>query len=161
MILRIALGALFLMGCTPAHERSLDESSWGAAALSAWQASGLPAPTRGRCDIASFRVRVVSASDFVQLCHTVPEAAYGCTSWDSTGEWFCWREIPIVVIAPWWKVEPSIVVHELMHAMYRCSGMPGAYSGANSQHLDPRVWSAAGGATSAQSRAMAIIAGQQ
>lgn len=153
----ILLLLLALTACTSAPELLPHERAAGAAAFAAWSQAGLPSPDQGRCDVRAFRVRVVSAERFVQDCRTAPEAAYGCTAWESTNEMFRWREVPVVVIAPWWRSEPSIIVHELMHSYVRCSGLaPGSDPG-DSQHTDPRVWKATGGEISVQSRAMKLL----
>lgn len=64
----------------------------------------------------------------------------------------------MVVARPGWRAadNPFLIVHELMHAMYRCSGLP-FWEPANTQHLDPRVWAEAGGEASAQGRAVAQL----
>lgn len=148
--------SLLAMSCTQsAPELQPFERAAGAAAMQSWRKSGLPTPDQGRCDVAAFAVRVDSDDRFVEDCRTAPSAAYGCTTWGSTNEWFRFREYPVVTIAPWWHSEPSIIIHELLHAMEQCSGLHGD---GDPGHRDPRVWSAPGGPTSVQSRAMATLA---
>lgn len=97
-----------------------------------------------------------------QICGMASSAELdaGCTGYGQTNNLFAWREYPIVVISPTWKSEPGIVIHELMHAYWHCSGLPNEMGAGNVDHQDSRVWAAAGGATSAQGRALAIIATQ-
>jgi hypothetical protein len=149
---------LALAACTAAPELLPHERAAGAAAFTAWAQAGLPEPDKGRCDVRTFRVRMASAERFVQDCRTAPEAAYACTAWETTDELFRWRDVPVVVIAPWWHSEPGIVVHEICHALIRCSGIgPSARDAGDSKHTDPRVWKAEGGETSVQARAMKLL----
>lgn len=146
--------------CVHPTELTPDERAAGNAAFTAWREAGLPEPDQGRCDVRNFQVRIASDAEFFGLCHTAPELAYGCMHWDSSGEWFRWREIPVVVIAPWWKSEPSIIVHELQHALVRCSGIGPLGSPGDSKHSLPQVWADKGGPASSQARAMALLSGQ-
>jgi hypothetical protein len=45
----------------------------------------------------------------------------------------------------------------MMHALSSCADLD-QFGPGNRHHLEPRVWSAAGGETSAQSRAMGLLA---
>lgn len=176
--LTIALGWLvtaalaLLWGCTPAPQ-SLPPSSRaaGAAVLQGWSEAGLPDPKLGRggCDVRAFRVSRPSVQDYVLKCSSYPSdnngetrpdgarESAGCLSWDSSGHWFRSVDIPIVVVAPGWEASTDeLIVHELLHALYRCADLP-YWTQQNVSHLDPRVWEATGGEESAQGRARRLV----
>lgn len=151
---------LFLFACsTPAPELQPFERAAGAALASAWNAGGFPEPTQNDCDFARFSVRIDNAKDYAVDCRSTPEASAGCTNFSGNGSWLSSSNYPVVVISPDWKSDPGIIIHELLHARIYCSnsGKPGDPFDAN--HADQRFWTAAGGDTSAQSRAIAIYKG--
>lgn len=120
----------------------------------------MPEPNQDKCVVEQFYIRLDDVDSFAFDCRSTPEAAAGCLNWTSSNHFFRPFIYPVVVISPNWRSEPSIIVHELMHAMTHCSHLDGEWTPLNFDHKDPRVWSAAGGVTSAQSRAMALLTGQ-
>ena len=56
--------------------------------------------------------------------------------------------IPPIEIAPGYHDDMGLVLHEALHRLLDC-----AYGDPNSDHSNPRIWSAAGGASSVQTRA--------
>jgi hypothetical protein len=144
------------MACASPSVLTAGERAAGAAALAGWRAAGLPEPYEG-CNVSRFQVRLADEAMFLRVCRASPVASAGCLSWEENGSPFRPTRYPVVVISPGRVSEPRIIVHELMHAAWHCSNLPGSYSPANTQHLDPRVWTAAGGETSAQSRAMRLL----
>lgn len=155
----VASGLLLLSSCHMQNEGvTLGERLSGSAALSAWRAAGLPEPDQDGCDVLGFRVRLADRAAFVRDCRASPESSAGCLNWASSSHFFRPRLYPLIVISPNWRSEPGIIVHELMHAYVRCSRSgPSAWDAGDSQHSDPRVWTAAGGEGSAQSRAMLLL----
>lgn len=135
------------------------ERASGAALASAWAAGGFPPATQNSCDFSRFSVRLDSANDYAVDCSSPAEASAGCTNFSSDGSWFSGPNYPVVVISPTWKSEPGIIIHELLHARIYCSGSGKPGDPYDVNHADPRFWTAAGGDTSAQSRAMAIYKG--
>ena len=151
------LALLLLAGCAARPALLPHEALAGRAVAKAWAEKGLPAPTRQkRCDVESFDVVVTTtAADWHQWCPLAdPGKTFGCLAWEYTAHWFFWRERPIVVISPMHHTEPTIVVHELMHAYTQCAALrKDPWDPADARHTDPRVWSAPGGVEAAQSRA--------
>jgi hypothetical protein len=159
---RLYVVLIIAAGCArPAPEMQSFERASGSAAMEAWRASGLPEPNKNRCDMSLWRIKLASDAEVPQLCVAASaERDAGCTSYGTTSNFFAWRDYPIVVITSRWHSEPGIIVHELMHALWHCSDMPDEAGLGNTDHRDPRVWEAAGGATSVQARALAILAAQ-
>ena len=155
----VAVTLLALACCTPATpELKPFERQAGIAALEGWRAAGLPEPNKNRCDVTHWSVRLDSAKDFELDCMgATPKSAAGCTNYGSDGSWFRSPTYPVVVISPEWRSEPGIIIHELMHAFWLCSDMPNQLGSGNIDHLDPRVWQAHGGDTSAQGRALGVL----
>lgn len=119
-------------GCAPLHTASLPNDALRAieAAQDGWRDAGLPP-----CDLGAVRVRY---------------AAYPCASTEAG----CIEQGVIVVRDELDLIDSTggIVVHEWLHlARHRCGG------GRDPGHTDPRVWSAAGGALSAQGRARDLL----
>lgn len=154
---RLVVLALSLLACTRAPELSAEERAAGAAALTAWREAGLPDPTLDRCRIELFKVRMPSRDAFIMNCGTAPELAWACLNWDGSWHFFRPSKWPVVVASPALPYGPAVVVHELMHAMTECSGIGRPSDPGDSRHSDPRVWEAAGGATSVQARAAALL----
>ena len=152
---------LALLGCV--HRRSDmppgEQRSVVLAVLAAWEAVGLPAPRGGRngCDMHKARVILASESEYMARCRNPSTASAGCLNMESSGHFFRPIDYPVVVVSPAWRVEPGIVAHELLHAMYLCSGLPDPYGLANAGHGHPMVWKAAGGAGSAQAIAESFL----
>lgn len=144
------LAALLLPACVPtAPELPPAERAAIHAAIDGWREAGLPEPDAVRCDFTRTRVRTAKPDD---RCPTPGHD--GCLQWESSDHWFRWVEYPVVVARPGWLAadNPFLIIHELMHAMARCAGMPSDIG-----HDDPRVWAEAGGETSAQGRAVALL----
>lgn len=149
--------ALLLEACGfPPLIASTAERSAGAAALSAWRSSGLQNPMREGCNASDFSIRIADDASYWHLCGADPNTQAGCLNWTSDSRMFNPGLRPLIVVAPWTNASNDLVVHELLHAMLVCSDVD--LSG-DPQHADPRVWQAAGGATSVQARAHAILAG--
>ena len=148
--------AMLATSCHPTELRDFERSA-GACLERAWNSSGLPSPSKGRCDVSSFSVRIDSPESFVEDCRTAPSSAYACTSWTTDSRLFFYRETPVVVIAPWWHSEPTVIQHELIHAYAQCSGIS---PDGDARHKDARLWSSAGGSSSIQSRALALLQAQ-
>jgi len=153
---KLALIILF-SGC--AHTSTLlpHERAAGEAAKQAWAEHGMPPPTRKkRCAIDEFSVVVAKTpAEYNKYCPTsVAEKSAGCLSWTSSAHWFFWRDRPLVVVSPIHYSEPTIVVHELMHAYIQCAELgKSAWDPGDRLHADPRVWRAPGGDKSVQWRA--------
>ena len=159
--MRLALFGIVvaLFGCVPRPpELAPLERAAGAAALEGWRLAGLPPPNVQRCDVRRFRIETPDASGYFARCRSASTASAGCLNWSSSGHWFRPISYPVVVVSPRHYVEPHIIVHELMHAMWQCAELGSLLDAGNRQHADPRVWMASGAATSAQGRAMALIA---
>lgn len=155
--LLISVAAITAACTTAAPELRPEERAAGAALASAWTAGGFPAPTRNNCDFSRFSVRLDSAKDYGVDCRSTPEASAGCTNFSSDGSWFSSPNYPVVVISPTWKSEPGIIIHELLHARIYCSGSGKPGDPFDVNHSDPRFWQAAGGATSVQAKALALL----
>jgi hypothetical protein len=154
----LLLYPLLACAATPTALRPHEQKA-GAAARIAWRERGLPEPIEGRCDVDRYEVIVTTdAAGFNRYCPTSrADKTAGCLAWRSSDHWFRWRDRPLVVISPKHHSEPTIVVHELMHAYYRCAGLSKSdWDPGDRGHTDPRVWSAAGGETAAQTRADAL-----
>lgn len=146
---------LYLWGCAPMPQLTAVEASAGRAAKEAWAAKRMPEPTENRCDLSRFYVVVPDAIEYRRYCpHSDPWKTAGCLAWKDSNHLYAWVQWPVVVISPKHYSEPTIVVHELMHAYQRCSklGRPGWDLG-DREHSDPRVWSAAGGENAVQTLA--------
>jgi hypothetical protein len=137
-----------LAGCAVPGPDARYEAEY--AVESAWYDAGLDIPYP-ECNVESFRVIHATVTEYWALCHGDPAKSYGCSTDEHVGGPLSGQTRPVVVVAPWWHIEPSIVVHEILHAFQRCT------DGRDPAHADPRVWSAAGGATSVQSVAMAAL----
>lgn len=151
----LALCLAFAACGTPAPELTPAEREAGGAALAGWLAAGLPSPAQNDCVPTHFYVRLADASDFNRKCRSTPQAAAGCLNWEGPSAFLHPERYPIVVISPNWRSEPGIIIHELMHAFTKCAGLgagPMDY-----QHLNPRIWQAAGGESSAQAQALGLI----
>lgn len=153
-----ALAYLALVACTPKPELTPEQLAAGAAVRQSWSASELPAADRSSCDLTRFYIRTPSdAQGYYDLCHAGADGSYGCLSWQSTDRMMGGSRWPVVVVSPWWRPEPTIIIHELMHAYAYCSGLfPGSDPG-DREHTDPRVWSVAGGADSVESVARSMM----
>jgi hypothetical protein len=149
--------AICLASCTPAPELAPDLRAAGAAVRQAWGSAGLPAPDQGRCDVGTFHVRTPDVAEYERDCRGVYLHSYGCLVWTTTDAWFRYKTQPVVVVSPWWRAEPNIVIHELMHAYTRCAGLRPGQDPGDSQHTDVRVWSGAGGADSVEARARSMM----
>jgi hypothetical protein len=132
LVLELAAAAVFCGGCVPRGVTSLPDEALSAieAGVDGWRAAGLP-----ECDLGAVTVRY---------------AAYPCASVEAG----C-VEQGAIVLRDGQAILDSTggpVLHEWLHlARHRCGG------GRDPGHTDPRVWSAAGGATSAQGRAKALL----
>lgn len=147
---------LALTGCTPAPELTPFERASGSAAAQAWLTAGLPA-SADDCDMRSFSIVRPPASEFVLRCGSATAAA--CLDWGGGGP--LRPRHPVVVLAPGQEIEDNgePIIHELMHALWTCAAVGPPLDPGNRGHLDPRVWVATGGQTSAQARARAIVLG--
>lgn len=158
LALALALGA-----CAPKPELSPSERAAGAAAVQAWQESGLPSAS-DRCDVRGFRIATPGAQDYLRRCFSAPEKSWGCLNWTDSGRMFGASRVPVVVASPHFYADRSadlsaIIQHELMHALVTCAGVgPSGWDSGDREHTDARVWSAAGGETSVQARATALLA---
>jgi len=132
----MAAGCSLPMGDYEPHEQAAFD-----ALKAAWDG---PKPA-GYCHLDRFLVRQNNSCG--------PEA-YGCLSWEKPRP-FRADKVPVVNIATWHHSEPYLVVHELLHAFSLCAGW-----GGDARHVNPRVWSAAGGDSSIQSRTMAVLASE-
>ncbi len=151
--MRFVLVLGFLAACAHSPPLQRHEQVAGQAAKEAWQQRGMPPMTRKRCDVDSYQVVVTkNQEEYSKYCAmSFIETSAGCLGWGSTANWFMWREFPIVVISPRHYSEPTIVVHELMHAFIQCSEIQrDPWDPGDRQHANPRVWSAAGGTESVQ-----------
>lgn len=157
-----AIALVAFTACVPtAPELTPLERRGVHAALEGWRAAGLPAPDAERCDFGHVYVRwAKDADEFWQLCRALASEHAACTLWESSNHFFRPLSYPVVQLRPGFVLLPDSepVIHELMHALTRCAGMP-FWLPANTQHLDPRVWSAAEAVpgASAQSRARALM----
>lgn len=136
------------------------ELAAGDAALQAWREQGLPGP-RG-CAVLSFRVERPSADEYTSRCRTAPDKSWGCLNWTDEGGMFGGDRVPVVVASPHFYANGEndvrhLIVHELMHALVTCASMgPSGWDAGDRNHTDARVWSAAGGEKSAQSKALKL-----
>lgn len=70
---------------------------------------------------------------------------YGMLDWERLGPG---DRRPLIYVAKWHRVESWLMLHELLHAYQDCTG-----SAPDLAHRDPTIWSATGGAESAQEKA--------
>lgn len=145
---------LLLFGCAHAPAMLPHEIAAGEAAKRAWAERGMPPPTAlKRCAIDEYNVIVThTPEELRKWCSTAdPATTYGCLAWTSSNNWFFWRDRPLVVVAPMHHTEPTIVVHELMHAYIECAEIGnGPWDPGDRKHTNPRVWRAPGGEQSVQ-----------
>lgn len=116
---------------------------------SAWYGADMPVPDES-CNLERFVVVHASAPKYWELCGSDPAKSAGCAHFEHI---YPLRSgtIPYVVISPKHYVEPTIIVHELLHHFQRCT------TGRDFNHADPQVWSAAGGPTSIQAKATDLL----
>ena len=158
-VVLFAVLALSLTACMPRAPELPPLALAGVhAALEGWRAAGLPEPDE-RCDFTGVRLRwAKDAAEFWELCRGVAPKNAACLNWTTSNHFFRPTEFPVIVLRAGFVLETDSepTIHEISHALYRCAGLPW-WDAQNTKHLDPRVWSAAGGETSAQSRARALV----
>ncbi len=141
-----------LIGCAHVQTPSAADRSALDAVHVAWSQSGLPSP--GACGDRVEVRRHQMIESYVDACDGMHPGLYGDAALHSAGclttalRGVMGREVAVVHVAPGYLTDPDIVGHEAIHALYEC-----AYGNTDAQHSDPRAWTAAGGASSVQSRA--------
>ncbi len=147
------LAILVLGSCMPKPVLKPHEEVAGRAAWDAWRLKKLPVPVHGHCNAGRFYVVTPTPDDFSKYCPmTNWKKVAGCLSWRTSHHFFAWSEYPVVVVSPKHYSEPTIIVHELLHAYTHCAELStNPWDPGDGDHKDPRVWSAAGGRDAAQS----------
>jgi hypothetical protein len=153
--------AIALAGCPSTSLSNSDEFVINAT-RQAWNAvDDLPA-AHGACHNIDV-VRHASKRAYVDACLGVRSDAYreaaensaGCTTTSLrgvTGEtWYTLR------IAPGYSDDPTLVVHEMLHALTDCTGSGPNTDPFDAGHRDVRVWKAVGGAPSVQAVAESLL----
>ncbi len=147
----MAILIVVLCGCgqLPSGQHEPWEDASYEAVEQAWAESGLPEPAEN-CRLDLFKVYTPDEKGYWKSCGN-PKLSYGCTDLFSYGRPAHSKTlVPHIFVAPWYYSEPYLIVHELLHTFSMCS------TGARG-HNDPRVWEAAGGLESVQSRAHEIL----
>lgn len=155
--------ALSYLGCVPPRqEHSPLERAGIHAAVQGWLLAGLPSPNAESCDFSHVYIRWADTDqEFEELCRAT-KVNVACTLWDSSSHFFRPLMYPVIELRPGFLLLPDSepIIHECMHALTRCSGLPFWLPG-NTQHLDARIWTAAetdaNRGLSAQSRARALV----
>lgn len=135
------VGLLVLASCVQAHDpldvRAVD------ALLVGWDAAGLPAPDRKRCQLDDFRVQwAPSAEAFRSECDATVDQAYSCLVWRDVRRGVRSEYVPVAYLlpgleSPW---DGYAAVHELAHHLVSCAlelGWPDPWDG---QHTLKPVW---------------------
>lgn len=148
---------LILAACAslPRPVLAPDEQRAVEAFRAAWTGAGMPSLASCHLD----RVRVLhttTATEFTRRCFPYrPEGAASCISQDNVQQGMRVVGLPVVVLRPGEPVDAKgePIIHELAHAAYSC-----AYGGMGDPlHTDPRVWIGAGGESSVQGQARALV----
>lgn len=148
-----ALALRLLAGCTPLSPANLppDDARAVAAFAQAWSEAGLP--SLAGCHVEDVRVvHTATAAQFAGLCGALPASghsgAYSCLSQGTQQVGLAVEAYPVAVLDPGLAPIDTTggpIVHELCHAASACVlGSP------DPRHTDPRLWTAAPGATLAQ-----------
>jgi len=149
-----------IASCAPLPALLPHEALAGRAVKRAWEEKGMPAPTvKAHCAVDEYQVIVTKTpEEYRRYCPTSEAAkSAGCLSWEESAHWFAWRHRPVVIVSMIHYSEPTIVVHELLHAYVQCSKLhPDPWDPGDRQHSDPRVWTSPGGADAVQTRADAL-----
>lgn len=144
----LSLPVLLLAGCAlPTAEHEPHEVAAYEAVVEAWAAAGLPEPSND-CHLDLFQVH--QARTAAEYPCGDPAKSYGCMTLENYGGPMRPARVPEIYITPWHHSEPYLIVHELLHGFAICSGL--GYG-----HGDPRVWQAAGGASSVQEAANQLL----
>lgn len=151
--MRRAALLLALAACQPAPRPPPEHRALAAVVRHAWTEAGLPDADARDCDLRSFSVRTPDASGYRRMCATEPSRSAACLVWEADESFFSPTRSPVVVVSPLFRVDPPLILHELLHAAAVCSG----FVHGDRLHTEARIWSAAGGADSAQSRALSMM----
>ncbi len=131
-MLKLFLALFTLAACAlPTTDHLPHEDAAYAAVAEAWAEAGMPEPSAS-CDLDRFVVH--TGVDDVKVCGT---KAYGCVELRHEGPPMRGVSVPHISIAAWYRSEPHIIVHELLHAFSTCAGV-----GGSSNHSNPAVWGA-------------------
>lgn len=157
LIIVLAYGTLFACcsGCRPPNYAPLpsDHQATVNAARAGWGAAGLPAP--GDCLNGAVVQWAADATEFRMRCRIDPSMAAACTTQTNVQRGLVVYARPVALLRPGQALfdsTGSVAVHEWMHVLSSC-----LLGSADPLHRDPRVWTAAGGPTSAQGRARDLL----
>jgi hypothetical protein len=148
-VLRAALLALALSACVHGLPPGSPDAQAVSAVEAAWRASGLPSP--GDClELVEVR-RHQSLSAYVDACDGGRPGLYGAAARDSAGcltsalRGVIGRRVWIVNVAPGYHTDPTIVGHELRHALTACHLDRPRSDPFDAGHSDLRVWASPNG----------------
>lgn len=160
---RIAMLAIFAIAASacmhdlppdsPDHQALVDvKSAWDLASL----------PPLGDCLDRVEVVRHETKTAYVAECEgmspgaggrKLAEHSAGCLTYGLRG--VLGKQVALINLAPGYHDDMGLVQHECLHHASACALGRRASDPFDSGHRDPRIWSAAGGATSVQARSSA------
>lgn len=102
----------------------------------AWYAAGRAVPADD-CNLDAFVVVHATSKKYWELCQSDPNKSAGCATHDKLYP-LRGGSVPMVVVSPKHYIEPTIIVHELLHHFLRCT------TGRDPYHATVGVWQATG-----------------
>jgi hypothetical protein len=144
MLRLAALLVLAISACVHGLPPSSADAQAVSAVEGAWRASGLPGP--GDClELVEVR-RHDSRARYLDACDGGRPGLYGAAARDSAGclgfalRGVIGRRVWVVHVAPGYHADPTIVGHELRHALTACHLDRPRSDPFDAGHSDPRVW---------------------
>jgi hypothetical protein len=142
--MRIAALALTLCACVHGLPPGSPDAQDVSATEAAWVGAGLPGP--GDClELVEVR-RHGAERAYVDACDGGRPGMYGAAARDSAGcltvalRGVIGRRVWVVHVAPEFRHDPTIVGHELRHALTACHLTRPRSDPYDANHSDPRVW---------------------